>query len=93
MKIEKKRRSFIDQDLKIDAWEVIKPFFEDLLERTITSLDDYKKWLKDRSELDAVLEEDAAWRYIKMTIDTRDEELSKAYTFFVTEIQPKLAPY
>ena len=28
-----------------------------------------------------------------MTIDTRDEELSKAYTFFVTEIQPKLAPY
>jgi oligoendopeptidase F len=93
MKIEKKRRSFIDQDLKIDAWEVIKPFFEDLLERTITTLDDYKKWLKDRSELDAVLEEDAAWRYIKMTIDTRDEELSKAYTFFVTEIQPKLAPY
>lgn len=28
-----------------------------------------------------------------MTIDTRDDNLTKAYTFFVTEIQPKLAPY
>ncbi|MFO0495835.1 MAG: M3 family oligoendopeptidase [Flavobacteriia bacterium] len=93
MKIEKNRRSFVDQNLKIDAWEVIKPFFEDLLERTIASHDDFKKWLRDRSELDAVLEEDAAWRYIKMTIDTRDDNLTKAYTFFVTEIQPKLAPY
>ncbi len=43
--------------------------------------------------MEAVLEEDAAWRYIKMTIDTRDEALSNAYTFFVTKIQPELAPF
>lgn len=28
-----------------------------------------------------------------MTIDTRDKELTEAYTFFVTKIQPELAPY
>ena len=55
MKIEKTKRSYVDQNLNIDSWEVIKPFFVELLERRITSHDDYKKWLNDRSELDAVL--------------------------------------
>jgi oligoendopeptidase F len=42
--------------------------------------------------LDAFLEENLAWRYIRMTIDTRIKEFSDSYQFFVTEIQPKLAP-
>jgi oligoendopeptidase F len=48
--------------------------------------------LKDRSELDAVLEEDMAWRYIRMSIHTQDEQLREAYNFFVSKIQPELAP-
>jgi len=93
MKITKNERTFIKEDLIIDSWDKIKPYFEDLLSRPIGSLEQFKNWLSDRSELDAVLEEDAAWRYIKMTIDTRDKALSEAYTFFVTKIQPELAPY
>lgn len=93
MKIEKNPRTFIADDLIIDSWESIQGYFEDLLNRTISSKDEFLKWLQDKSELEAVLEEDAAWRYIKMTIDTRDEKLSNAYTFFVTKIQPELAPY
>lgn len=81
------------EGLVIDSWETIKQYFVDLSEREIHSSEDLGKWLQDRSELDAVLEEDAAWRYIRMTIDTRDESLSNAYTFFVTKIQPELAPY
>lgn len=93
MKIEKPKRSFVAEDLVIDSWEVIQPYFEDLLNREISEKSDFEKWLSDKSELEAVLEEDAAWRYIKMTIDTRDEALTNAYTFFVTKIQPELAPY
>lgn len=93
MKIEKAKRTFVAENLQIDSWESIKTYFDDLLARTIETKDDYTKWLKDKSELEAVLEEDAAWRYIKMTIDTRDEALSNAYTFFVTKIQPELAPF
>lgn len=93
MKIEKPKRSFVAEDLVIDSWEVIQPYFEDLLNREISEKSDFQKWLSDKSELEAVLEEDAAWRYIKMTIDTRDEALTNAYTFFVTKIQPELAPY
>ena len=93
MKIEKAKRTFVAENLQIDSWESIKTYFDDLLARTIETKEDYAKWLKDKSELEAVLEEDAAWRYIKMTIDTRDEALSNAYTFFVTKIQPELAPF
>jgi oligoendopeptidase F len=93
MKIEKAKRTFVAENLQIDRWESIKTYFDDLGARMIETKEDYTKWLKDKSELEAVLEEDAAWRYIKMTIDTRDESLSEAYTFFVTKIQPELAPF
>jgi len=93
MKITKNKRTFVAENLVIDSWEKIKPAFEDLVNRSIDTKENYKKWLVDKSELEAVLEEDAAWRYIKMTIDTRKEELSEAYTFFVTKIQPELAPF
>lgn len=93
MEITKPVRSFVAADLEIDSWESIETYYKDLLDRSIETLPDFKQWLSDQSELEAVLEENAAWRYIKMTIDTRDKELSEAYTFFVTEIQPKLAPF
>lgn len=93
MKIEAPKRKFIAPDLKITSWEDVKPYVEQLHNRSIESEVDFKQWLHDRSELDAVLEEDAAWRYIQMTIDTRDEALSKAYTLFISEIQPELAPW
>jgi oligoendopeptidase F len=93
MKIEKSKRNFIADGLIINSWEAIQGYYQDLVERKINSLDEFQKWLKDRSELDAVMEENAAWRYIKMTVDTSNESLAKDYTFFVTEIQPKAAPY
>lgn len=92
MKIERPKRHFLPQNLIIDSWEKLSHFFKDLEERNIDTIDTFEKWMSDISEVEAVLEEDLAWRYIKMTIDTTSEELSKAYTFFVTEIQPKLAP-
>lgn len=93
MNISKPLRSFVAADLEIDSWESIELYYHDLLNRTIETLPDFKQWLRDQSELEAVLEENLAWRYIRMTIDTTNTELSEAYTFFVTEIQPKLAPF
>jgi len=92
MEINKPKRSFVDQNLIIDKWESVEPYFTNLLERKIETKEVFLQWLQDQSELEAILEENAAWRYIKMTINTKDEDLSNAYTFFVTEIQPKIAP-
>jgi oligoendopeptidase F len=92
MIIEKNKRYFINEELKIQSWEDLKSYFDDLLAREIDSKEKFHQWLNDRSELDAVLEEDLAWRYIRMSIETNNEELASAYTFFVTKIQPELAP-
>lgn len=92
MIIEKNKRQFINEALKIQSWEDLKSYFDDLLAREIDSKETFQQWLNDRSELDAVLEEDLAWRYIRMSIETNNEELASAYTFFVTKIQPELAP-
>ena len=93
MKIESPKRNFVDANLIINDWSSIQPYFENLLNRIIETKEEFIQWLSDLSELEAILEEDAAWRYIKMTIDTTDEGLSKAYSFFVSEIQPKIAPF
>jgi oligoendopeptidase F len=93
MEIKKNNRSFVVNDLNISTWDSIKVYFENLVQRTIATKEEFIQWLEDKSELEAVIEEDAAWRYIKMTIDTRDEALNEAYTFFVTKIEPELAPY
>lgn len=86
-------RKLLPEQLKITNWEVLYPYFEELKDRKINTLEDLKSWLLDRSELEAVLEEDAGWRYIKMTIDTSNKQLADSYAFFVSEISPKTAPY
>lgn len=93
MKLERNKRLFVSENLVIESWEILKPYFDELANRKIDDKEAFMLWLYDKSEIEAVLEEDAAWRYIKMTIDTREPSLSEAYTFFVTKIQPELAPY
>ncbi len=93
MHIEKPKRTFVAQDCTIHNWDSIKEYFESLENRVIDDETSAERWLADRSELDAFLEEDLAWRYIRMSIDTNDKVRVDAYTFFVSEIQPKIAPF
>ncbi|MEJ6749284.1 MAG: M3 family oligoendopeptidase [Flavobacteriales bacterium] len=86
-------RKFVPEDLIIDSWIKIEPLFESLLNREILSAKNLEIWMLDRSELEAVLEEDMAWRYIKMNIDTTDKKLGDRFTFWIKEISPKMAPY
>ncbi|MEM9834663.1 MAG: M3 family oligoendopeptidase [Bacteroidota bacterium] len=89
---EKKERKLLPSDFKITSWEELKPYYDNLLKCEITSAADLQQWFQNRSELEAVISEDLAWRYIKMTCDTTDEQLRESYTEFVTQIQPKIAP-
>ncbi len=91
--VEKQPRKFIPADLKIEQWESIAPYFEHLLNEEPDGLSGLKVWLRDLSELEAFLEEEGAWRYIRMTVDTTDEEATAAYRMFITDIQPKVAPF
>jgi oligoendopeptidase F len=92
MKTPTIQRNYIAKDIVLKTFEDVEGYFKELLSRELNELSSYKKWLADVSELEAFLEEDGAWRYIKMSIDTTNSALTESYTYFVTEIQPKLAP-
>ena len=87
------QRQFLPSEFIVTDWKSLEPYFKNLLERKIDSKNDLEKWMQDASELEAVVSEDANWRQIKMTCDTENKELEKAFTFFVMEIQPHIQFY
>lgn len=91
--IKKLPRHFLPKDFTVTTWDALEPFFKNLLERPIESNTDLEQWLKDTSEMEAAISEDACWRQIKMTCDTENKSLEEAFNFFVMEIQPKIQPY
>lgn len=91
--IKKLPRHFLPVDFRISNWESLEPYLKNLEEREISSVVDLEKWLKDASEIEAVISEDACWRQIKMTCDTENKELEEAFSFFMMGLQPKIQPY
>jgi len=86
-------RTYLPKEFRLTDWPALEPYLKELLERLLDSREALEKWLLDLSELEAVIGEDAAWRQIRMTCDTENKEIEDAFTFFVTEIQPKIQPY
>lgn len=91
--IQKLPRHFLPSAFALTKWEDLEPYFIELGERAITSLAELEQWLKDSSELEAVISEDACWRQIKMTCDTENKALEESFNFFMLEIQPKIQPW
>lgn len=91
--IQKLERHFVPREFTITDWEHLEPFFKDLLNRSIESRIDLEHWMKDSSELEAIISEDACWRQIRMTCDTENKALEEAFTYFVLQIQPHIQPY
>jgi oligoendopeptidase F len=89
--IQKKERTYVKGVFQI-TWENLSPIFDELAKRSIGSANELEQWLRDRSEIDALLEEDFAWRYIRMTCNTADEALLNSFQYFATEIEPNVAP-
>ncbi len=90
--LDKLKRKFLPENLEL-KWDTILPYFEKLNARTIDSIGDLEQWLIDRSELEAVLEEDFAWRYIHMTCDTTNEQYQQEFEYFATEIEPHISEW
>lgn len=87
------QRKFLPNKLKVTGWDVLQPYFNQLLNQPINSVHELEVWLQHRSELEAFLSEELAWRYVRMTCNTTDKDLEQAYLYFVTEIEPNIAPY
>ncbi|HEY1167107.1 MAG TPA: M3 family oligoendopeptidase [Chitinophaga sp.] len=91
--IEKLPRKFLPENFTVTTWDALQPYYEALKERPINNAGELEQWLRDVSELEAVVSEDACWRQIRMTCDTTSKELEESFTYFFMEIQPKLQPY
>lgn len=92
LKTSPQLRTYLPEHFEV-TWQALEPFFNELKSREINSLSELEVWLKNRSELEASLEENFAWRYIRMTCDTTDEKLLQDFQYFATEIEPKIAPF
>ena len=91
--IQKLAHHYLPKDFVLTDWASLEPYFKELSDRPIEDALCLEKWLKDLSELEAFISEDACWRQIKMTCDTTDKSLEEAFNFFCMEIQPKMQPY
>ena len=86
-------RHYVPEEFQVTDWAALEGYFQELGARPVASADALERWLLDRSELEAVLSEDLAWRYIRMTCATQDAACSEAFQYFVNEIEPRVAPY
>lgn len=85
-------KSILPDILNTKDADIIVSYFQKLLDIRLTSKEDLEIFFKDVSRLESAVSEEMAWRYIKMTCNTQDEEIEKSYLEFVQEIQPKIAP-
>jgi len=86
-------RNFLPKDFFITTWELLEPYFLQLLNQPINNEQYLEQWLKDSSELEAIVSEDACWRQVRMTCDTENKQLEEAFNYFYMEIAPKMQPY
>ncbi len=91
--IQKIERHFLPKDFAITNWASLEPYFKELEQREINTIEQLNQWLQDSSELEAVISEDVCWRQIKMTCDTENKEIEEAFNYFMMDIQPHIQPY
>ncbi|MEZ4879735.1 MAG: M3 family oligoendopeptidase [Chitinophagales bacterium] len=84
--IERPARHFVAEELMINDWSDLEQYYSNLNNRVINSTDDLMQFLKDRSELDKIVEEDYRWRYVRQTCDTENQAYKKEYNDFINNI-------
>jgi len=85
-----RQREFLPEDLKITVWSKLRPYYNELLRRTINSVEELERWMLDRSEIGAVANEDFNWRYIRTSLDSTDKKSNELYEYAVQELIPKI---
>ena len=87
--VTRNKRNYLSEDLIVNTWEDVASYYDELQHRAIEDKDGLLKWMADRSETDAVVDEEYRWRYIRQTCDTEDEAHAKVYENFIAHIMPK----
>lgn len=87
---EPRQREFLPEEFKVTVWSRLKPYYDELLRRDISSKTDMEQWIFNWNELDSLVQEELNWRYIRFTQNTADERATEAYHYFIQQIFPKV---
>ncbi len=86
--ITRKDRTYLAENLAVHTWQGVESYYTELSNREIDSKESLLKWVANRSEADAVVDEEYRWRYIRQTCDTENETYKDAYEDFIQTIMP-----
>jgi len=85
-----KERTFVPKDAVLTDAKVITELYQKLIDTTINSSDDLEKFLINRSELDAAVDQAGSVIYIRMTCQTDDPQRAEAHKKFIEAVMPIL---
>ncbi len=85
-------RSFVPEGADLTDPATVTALYQRLLDRRIDSADLFNKWILDRSELSAVVDQAGSILYVRMTCQTDDEGRAAAYQAFVENVEPAIKP-
>jgi oligoendopeptidase F len=83
---------WLPDQLELETWEQIEPWYQKLMEQPIDSAQSLERWVITAGELNAAVGEEGVKRYVAMTCQTDDPEREAAYLAYVRDIEPKLKP-
>lgn len=87
---EPRKRKFLPEEFRITVWSKLKPYYSELERRAIGSVSDLEHWIYDWNEISALFREEINWRYIKLSINTYDEDAKALYNYIIQRILPKV---
>ena len=85
-------RSFVSKDADLTQKESVTDLYEQLLERSVQSVDELEELINDRSELEAAVSQIHSILYIRMTCQTDDSERANVYKNFIETVIPATKP-
>jgi len=92
-KITKQERKYFSRDLNVVEWETLEAEFKQLKNEQINSPEELLILMEKKGELNDILSEEIAWRYINMTRFADDDSYEKAYNDFYANIISRTKPY
>ena len=91
MQIKPIIRNFVQSNLIINTWSDVEPYFTKLLELPLNTEEQLNYWLYSKSELETIIDQELAWRYIRTNCNTESEESTLSYLSFIQEIEPPIS--
>jgi len=82
---------YLPKEFKVSVWSKLKPYYKELLNRPVHTISDLERWILDLSELEAVVGEEFAWRYIRITVDSKDQKALELYQYAIRELSPYIS--